>query len=386
MLTLSGELDAYDAPALRAAFADAAADGSASAVVLDLTAVSFLDSTALGTIVGLLRRVRERGGELRVVLPETEARRIFELTSLDRSLDVWPSRASALARLTLRRTGACAAEPWCRRRGWRPVDRELVDDRPDDREAHARSRPALRRRGCRPAVWSSDSPWPSSSTVISIASDVTSKTNPHDADPSPYAWRTALPHTSVTASLRSASADLAHRHLARDAGQREPHEDQVLRLGGDREPHRARAHVGSSVDRLEAAPHRHERAAQQARDVHLRDADSRRDLRLRQALEEPQLDDRPLARVERVEAGLDEHTVLDLLVPGLDLAEHVLHRLLVAATGAERLRERAGRVRVVRLERLDDLVLADARSSRPALRSSARVRGRRWWSRWCASG
>ncbi len=96
VLTLSGELDAYDAPALRTAFAEAAADASASAVVLDLTAVSFLDSTALGTIVGLLRRVREGGGELRVVLPETEARRIFELTSLERSLDVRPDRASAL--------------------------------------------------------------------------------------------------------------------------------------------------------------------------------------------------------------------------------------------------------------------------------------------------
>jgi anti-sigma B factor antagonist len=96
VLTLSGELDAYDAPALRAAFADAAAAAGRTAVVLDLTAVSFLDSTALGTVVGLLRRVRENDGELRVVLPETEARRIFELTALERSLDVRPSRASAL--------------------------------------------------------------------------------------------------------------------------------------------------------------------------------------------------------------------------------------------------------------------------------------------------
>ena len=96
VLTLAGELDAYDAPALRAAFAEAAADGNGMTVVLDLSAVSFLDSTALGTIVGLLRRVRERDGELRVVLPETEARRIFELTSLDRSLDIRPSRANAV--------------------------------------------------------------------------------------------------------------------------------------------------------------------------------------------------------------------------------------------------------------------------------------------------
>ena len=61
-LTLTGELDAYDAPALRTAFAEAAADLDGGAVVLDLTAVTFLDSTALGTIVGLLRRVREGAG------------------------------------------------------------------------------------------------------------------------------------------------------------------------------------------------------------------------------------------------------------------------------------------------------------------------------------
>jgi anti-sigma B factor antagonist len=96
VLTLSGELDAYDAPALRAAFSDAAAAAGGAAVVLDLAAVTFLDSTALGTIVGLLRRVREGDGALRVVLPETEARRIFELTALERTLDVRPSRASAL--------------------------------------------------------------------------------------------------------------------------------------------------------------------------------------------------------------------------------------------------------------------------------------------------
>lgn len=99
VLTLSGELDAYDAPSLRAAFTEAVGGlGETVLVVLDLTAVSFLDSTVLGTIVGLLKRVRERDGELRVVLPETAARRIFELTGLDRSLDVRPSRAAALPR------------------------------------------------------------------------------------------------------------------------------------------------------------------------------------------------------------------------------------------------------------------------------------------------
>ncbi len=97
VLTLAGEHDAYDAPSLRKAFLAAAEQRDGRVIVLDLAAVSFLDSTGLGTIVGLLRRVREAGGELRVVLPETEARRIFELTALDRSLDVRASREEALA-------------------------------------------------------------------------------------------------------------------------------------------------------------------------------------------------------------------------------------------------------------------------------------------------
>lgn len=96
VVSLSGELDAYDAPSLRSTFTEVTAGRHGAVVVLDLSAVSFLDSTALGTIVGLLRRVREGDGELRVVLPESDARRIFELTSLDRTLDVRPSRASAL--------------------------------------------------------------------------------------------------------------------------------------------------------------------------------------------------------------------------------------------------------------------------------------------------
>ena len=97
VVTLSGELDAYDAPALREAFGEVTRAGAVGVVVLDLSRVAFLDSTALGTMVGLLRRVREAGGELRVVLPETSARRIFEVTALDRALDVRPSRDAALA-------------------------------------------------------------------------------------------------------------------------------------------------------------------------------------------------------------------------------------------------------------------------------------------------
>jgi anti-sigma B factor antagonist len=94
VITLSGELDAFDAPELRRTF-ETVLENEPEIVVLDLTAVTFLDSTVLGAIVGLLRRVREASAELRTVLPDTTARRIFEITNLVAALDVWPSRAEA---------------------------------------------------------------------------------------------------------------------------------------------------------------------------------------------------------------------------------------------------------------------------------------------------
>ena len=81
-------------PELRSTF-ETVLEAEPALVVLDLTAVTFLDSTVLGAIVGLLRRVREGGGELRTVLPDTTARRIFEVTNLVAALDVWPSREAA---------------------------------------------------------------------------------------------------------------------------------------------------------------------------------------------------------------------------------------------------------------------------------------------------
>jgi anti-sigma B factor antagonist len=100
IVTLTGELDAHDAPRLRELFASALeglgrVDGR-RVLVLDLSLVAFLDSTVLGTMIGALRRVRELGGDMRVVLPSSTARRIFEITGLDEVLDVYETTSAAL--------------------------------------------------------------------------------------------------------------------------------------------------------------------------------------------------------------------------------------------------------------------------------------------------
>ena len=71
-------------------------DARGGRLLLDLTQVSFLDSTVLGCIVGLLRRAREADGDLDVVLPRGNAERIFQITGLDTILTTYPTRAAAL--------------------------------------------------------------------------------------------------------------------------------------------------------------------------------------------------------------------------------------------------------------------------------------------------
>ena len=97
IVTLRGEIDAFTAPSLRDDLRHLVEDTGAVSVIVDLEAVVFLDSSALGALVGMLRRLRERDGELRIVQPSTAAARIFELTGLDAVLDLYPDRAAALS-------------------------------------------------------------------------------------------------------------------------------------------------------------------------------------------------------------------------------------------------------------------------------------------------
>src|SRR5579883_1238944 len=100
-----------------------------------------------------------------------------------------------------------------------------------------------------------------------------------------------------------------------------------------------------------------ERAADQARDVHLRDPDLLGDLRLCQALEEAEVEDRALAVVERPEARREHGAVLRDLVGVLDLAERLERVELLPVLGAPAGGERERRVGAAGLERLEHLFL-----------------------------
>jgi hypothetical protein len=65
-------------------------------VVVDLSRVSFIDSSGLGVLVGALKRVRERGA-LSLVCPEPRVRRVFEITGLTQVFPMYNGLEEAVA-------------------------------------------------------------------------------------------------------------------------------------------------------------------------------------------------------------------------------------------------------------------------------------------------
>lgn len=81
VVSVSGEIDVATAPPLRDRLQALTASGRTT-VVVDLLGVTFLDSTALGVLVGALKRCRESGGELPLVIAEPRILKVFEITGL----------------------------------------------------------------------------------------------------------------------------------------------------------------------------------------------------------------------------------------------------------------------------------------------------------------
>jgi anti-sigma B factor antagonist len=96
LLAIHGDADMRIAAELKDRLGEVIDDGPV-AVVLDLTDATFLDSTALGILLGAMKRLRASGGRFRVVAPRSEIRRIFEMTLLDRVFELDLSRRDALA-------------------------------------------------------------------------------------------------------------------------------------------------------------------------------------------------------------------------------------------------------------------------------------------------
>jgi anti-sigma B factor antagonist len=90
-----GEIDALTAPQLGRRLLGLADEGK-TAVVVDLSSVTFMDSTGIGVLVNALRALGSRKGKLLLVCPHERVLRPFEITGLTGRLPIFASREEAL--------------------------------------------------------------------------------------------------------------------------------------------------------------------------------------------------------------------------------------------------------------------------------------------------
>jgi anti-sigma B factor antagonist len=93
---LGGEIDVYTAPLVREKL-DEQIVGGRTKLVVDLTDVTFLDSTGLGVLVGRLKLARTRGGSMRLVGKDDRVLKVFSITGLDKVFEIHRDLESALA-------------------------------------------------------------------------------------------------------------------------------------------------------------------------------------------------------------------------------------------------------------------------------------------------
>ena len=94
VVKLAGELDLYNAPHVRQALEDACADSPAR-IIVDLSEVEFIDSTALGVLIEARTRLDNRRAFL-LAAPALETKRALEISGLDRHFTVHSSVSEAL--------------------------------------------------------------------------------------------------------------------------------------------------------------------------------------------------------------------------------------------------------------------------------------------------
>ncbi|GIH25457.1 anti-sigma factor antagonist [Acrocarpospora phusangensis] len=97
VVAVEGELDLFTAPFLRDEVRDAIKQDGA-VLVLDLTSLSFMDSSGLSVLIEAWRLATSEGGGVTLAAPQAPVARILRTTGLDRRIKVYPDVDTAILR------------------------------------------------------------------------------------------------------------------------------------------------------------------------------------------------------------------------------------------------------------------------------------------------
>lgn len=94
VVEVDGEVDIHTAPMIREGVIKLLDEGHRY-FVLDLGFVTFMDSMGLGVITAITKRIREHEGSLRIASVSGGILKIFDLSGMRESYEIYPSAAEA---------------------------------------------------------------------------------------------------------------------------------------------------------------------------------------------------------------------------------------------------------------------------------------------------
>ena len=96
LVTVTGEIDVESCGLLRDGLLRVVTDENDRCLVVNLSGVSFMDSTGLGVLVGVWRRLAARRGSLALASPSGQVQRLLRTAGLTKILPVYDHEADAL--------------------------------------------------------------------------------------------------------------------------------------------------------------------------------------------------------------------------------------------------------------------------------------------------
>lgn len=96
VVVLAGEVDLHHTPEVHKALITACQQ-EPKRLVINLESVSYLDSSGIGTLVEIFRRVNGYGGKLALCGLSDRVHSVFEITKLDKFFKIYDSEPEALS-------------------------------------------------------------------------------------------------------------------------------------------------------------------------------------------------------------------------------------------------------------------------------------------------
>ncbi len=96
IIKIRGRILQDDAQSVENSLQESYLNDSIKIIVVDLSAVSHICSSALGVLISMKRRIRKRDGDIKLIIRDGEVRTLIQVTMLDRVFQIYDNLEEAL--------------------------------------------------------------------------------------------------------------------------------------------------------------------------------------------------------------------------------------------------------------------------------------------------